>query len=89
MGRLDKMKRQAMLDANISNLNEQTAYERHLDRMYSTPNPEFDEDKAKAAKDNFCSQLEELCEKHGWSCDCDEVMKVIEPKSIEDNPFGI
>ena len=88
MGRLDKMKRQAMLDANISNLNEQTAYERHLDKMYSSPNG-IQTDDAKVAKDNFCSQLEELCEKHGWSCDCEEVMKVLEPKSIEGNPFGI
>lgn len=67
------------------NLNEQTAYERQLDRKYSSPKGISIDD----AKDNFCSQLEELCEKHGWSCDCEEVIKVLEPKSIEDNPFGI
>jgi len=66
MGRLDKMKRQAMLEANISLLKEEH------DTM----------------KD-FCSELTELCEKHGMSCDCDEVIKITKPKSIEDNPFGI
>ncbi len=37
----------------------------------------------------FCSELMDLCEKHGMSCDCDEVINIIKPKSIEDNPFSI
>ena len=88
MGRLEKLKRQAMLDANISLLKEQTAYERHLDKMYGEPNISMT-DEAQVAKDAFCDKLEELCDEHGWDCDCDEVIKILKPKNIEDNPFGI
>jgi len=38
---------------------------------------------------DFCNELTTLCEKHGWSCDCEEVLNILEPKSVEDNPFGI
>ena len=66
MGRLDKMKRQAMLEANKTLLKEEHP-----------------------TMSDFCSELTALCEKHGMTCDCDEVINITKPLSIEDNPFSI
>ena len=38
---------------------------------------------------DFCAELELLCQKYGISCDCGEVIKVMDNPDIEDNPFSI